>query len=125
MVGSGRSEPIHSTITDATNEGDGGIKGGTFLVARFDEQEWRHVSEFDRAPLLRGRGGAPDHVLVVDPQTGEGAIFGPGGVAPADLNKDRIWGCPLSSRSSLGSTRSLDDLGSLQRLVRLQAPSAY
>ena len=34
-------------------------------------------------------------MLVVDLETGEGAMFSPGGLAAADLQKHRIWVCPM------------------------------
>lgn len=70
---------------------------GKFMVARFDEDEWKHRSAVapHGATLLGGRGWTPAHVLVLDLQTGEGAIFLPGGLAKADLDKHRIWVCPL------------------------------
>jgi hypothetical protein len=46
-------------------------------------------------PLITGRGWSPEHLLIVDLQTGEGAIFRPGGLAGHDLNKHAIWVCPL------------------------------
>jgi hypothetical protein len=70
---------------------------GKFLVGEFDE-EWAHDSRVhpDRAPLLRSCGWwGPEHVWVLDLQTGEGAYFNPGGLAHADLTKHRIWVCPL------------------------------
>jgi len=45
--------------------------------------------------LLSTRGWSHDHVWVLDLETGEGACFRPGGLAHADLNKHRIWVCPL------------------------------
>jgi len=35
------------------------------------------------------------HVLVLDLQTGEGAILKPGGDPRADLKKHRVWVCPM------------------------------
>ena len=50
----------------------------------------------DRGGLLQARGWSPEHVLVLDLQTGEGAIFKPGGIARCDLSeKHEIWVCPM------------------------------
>lgn len=70
---------------------------GKFCVARFDEEEWArssavHVGEYS---LVAGRGWTPEHVLVLDLQTGEGAIFLPGGHARNDLEKHQVWVCPM------------------------------
>lgn len=85
---------MKTIFVEATN---GELNWGKFMVARFDAEEWSRTSIIDdaRAPLLRGRGWGPDHVLVVDLQTGEGAVFRPGGHAREDLKKHRIWVCPL------------------------------
>ena len=70
---------------------------GKFLVMKPDV-EWERRSEVDmlnNSPLLRQRGWGPDHVWVLDLETGEGGYFSPGGVARADLKKHQIWVCPL------------------------------
>jgi hypothetical protein len=36
-----------------------------------------------------------EYIFVLDLQTGEGAMFRHGGFARADLNKHKIWVCPL------------------------------
>lgn len=48
-------------------------------------------------PLLQQRGWSGQHLLVVDLETGEGAIFrvDPHASPPADLNKHRVWVCPM------------------------------
>lgn len=84
---------------------------GKFMVARFDAEEMKRPSVVEAeylaqhpeintlpgrsAPLLRGRW-QERNVLVYDIQTGEGARFSasPGGHG-ADLEKHRIWVCPL------------------------------
>jgi len=68
---------------------------GKFLVAQFDSTEWRRLSAVDGTSLLSNRGWTKDHVLVFDLQTGEGALFRHGGHARYDLEKHRIWVCPL------------------------------
>lgn len=81
-------------IIEVTN---GQANWGKFLVGKFDE-EWERTSEVDTGRhLLRaiGWGAGREHLLVLDLQTGEGAMFLPTGLASADLNKHRIWVCPL------------------------------
>lgn len=78
---------------EATN---GPCNWGKFMVARFTPEQWAARSFISAGEgLLRGRGWTPDHVLVLDLQTGEGAMLLPGGCAAADLHKRRIWVCPL------------------------------
>jgi len=78
-------------IIEATN---GPNNWGKFGVARFDE-EWSRISEVGSRNLLVSCGWTYQHLLVMDFQTGEGAIFKPGGYAKADLAKHKIWVCPL------------------------------
>lgn len=86
---------------EATN---GPRNWGKFMLARFSAEEWARRSQIlpmppaeviMGAPLLPQVGWSRDHLLVLDLQTGEGAIFRPGGCASADLAKHRIWVCPL------------------------------
>ena len=69
---------------------------GKFLVGVLDE-EWARESRISPGqPLLRACGWwGPERLWVLDLQTGEGAYFSPGGMARADLEKHRIWVCPL------------------------------
>jgi hypothetical protein len=83
---------VKTIFVEATN---GEMNWGKFMLARFDESEWGRRSAIDGSTLLHARGWSPRHVLVVDLQTGEGAIFFPGGLARTDLQKHRIWVCPL------------------------------
>jgi len=80
-------------IVEVTN----GFNWGKFMLARFDAQEWNRRSPVSESaqPLLREIGWSPAHLWVLDLQTGEGALFRPGGLARADLNKHKIWVCPL------------------------------
>jgi hypothetical protein len=83
---------------------DGG-NWGKFMVARFTPQEWNQRSALlaehrgtawnDTPSLLSTVGWGRQHVLVMDLQTGEGAVFRPGGHAGSDLNKHAVWVCPL------------------------------
>lgn len=75
---------------DATN-----FNWGKFLVGRFDS-EWFTPSEVSgSSSLLRAIGADPRSVMVFDLQTREGAMFKPGGCPVADLNKHKIWVCPM------------------------------
>jgi hypothetical protein len=70
---------------------------GKFLVG-VPDREWLRESRIDPGgdwPLLGRIGWTINHVWVLDLQTGEGAYFRPGGSAHADLEKHRIWVCPL------------------------------
>lgn len=81
-----------STIVELTDR----FNWGKFLVARFDEREWALRSRVDGRLLLSGQcGWTPKHLFVMDLQTGEGGMFLPGGLASADLDKHRIWVCPM------------------------------
>jgi hypothetical protein len=68
---------------------------GKFLVGVPDEEwGWRSAVDNDR-PLLRAIGWTPGFIWVHDLQTGEGCFVRPGGSAHADLQKHRVWVCPL------------------------------
>lgn len=67
---------------------------GKFLLIRFDH-EWEKTSAFTDRSLLREIGWHPENIIVFDLQTGEGARFRPGGLAAADLDKHKIWCCPM------------------------------
>lgn len=84
-------------IVEVTN---GPRNWGKFLVGCFDEAEWSRRSELpdvpaSNTPLLRQIGWTQHHLLVLDLQTGEGACFLPSGYAKVDLNKHRVWVCPM------------------------------
>lgn len=68
---------------------------GKFAVCRFNGDEWARRSKVVGASLLSTVGWGPEHYLILDLQTGEGAIFRPGGYVKADLDKHAIWVCPL------------------------------
>lgn len=73
-----------------------GFNWGKFMVMRLDEAEWKIESQIDPGrPLLRTIGYDPQNVWVLDLQTREAACFIPGGLASADLNKHKIWVCPM------------------------------
>lgn len=100
---------------DATN-----FNWGKFAVARFSTEEWSRPSALDKRLLLRSRGWTPDHLWVLDLQTGEGAIFRPGGMAAADLAKHKIWVCPMFEPFLMWLYKQdLSDLSKLPALVNV------
>jgi hypothetical protein len=82
---------MDAVFIEATNDNQ---NWGKFMVAAFTFAEWQ-VQSSVRGRMIADRGWEPCHRLVLDLQTGEGAIFRPGGLARADLMKHRIWVCPL------------------------------
>jgi hypothetical protein len=73
-----------------------GPNHGKFCVGRFDAADWAVRSIFDKnASLIRLCGWPPNFVWVFDLQTGEAAYVRPGGYARADLQKHRVWVCPM------------------------------
>jgi hypothetical protein len=100
---------------------------GKFCVARFTGEEWAHRSVIDTAvssPLLRqcGWGRRPEHIWVMDLQTGEAAYFRPGGSARADLNRHRVWVCVLFEEFlNWLYQQDLTDLSALPPVVELPA----
>lgn len=101
---------MKTKIIEATN-GDA-QNWGKFMLMRPDV-EWERGSAVSPArawtgtsaiyetpvgaeiPLLSQRGWDHEHVIVFDLETCEGAAFRPGGKASADLDKHRVWVCPL------------------------------
>lgn len=77
-------------------EAVGTLNWGKFMVGRFTEAEWRQRSEVDGQLLVR-RGWSRQHLLVLDLETGEGTILWPHetGMPSSDLNKHKIWVCPM------------------------------
>lgn len=87
---------MRTHIIEVTN---GERNWGKFLLGEFTT-EWDRRSTVDplsRSPLLGQIGWGRDtgHMLVLDLQTGEGAVFRIGGVASADLQKHKVWVCPM------------------------------
>lgn len=83
---------MRTKIVEVTN---GPRNWGKFLIGQFDT-EWTHKSVVSPSEfLLAGRGYSKNQILVLDLQTGEGAIFSPNGLAKADLDKHKIWVCPM------------------------------
>lgn len=119
---------MQTKIIEVTN---GPRNWGKFLVGQMDE-EWRHRSEVDpdsALKLLRQLGWTPEFLWVLDLQTGEGALFRPGGHAHADLQKHAIWVCPMYEPFLTWLYRQdLSDLDKLPSLVDFtveEAPPAY
>lgn len=70
---------------------------GKFLVMKFDT-EWEYrscMTPESKRPLLDACGWSRDHIWVLDLQTGEGVFVRLGGFAAADLNKHKVWVCPM------------------------------
>lgn len=84
---------METKIIEVTN---GPRNHGKMLVGRWD-WEWDRASIVSALPqpLLGQLGWSRRHIVVFDLQTGEGATFLPGGLAAADLEKHRVWVCPL------------------------------
>lgn len=91
---------MKTKIIEASNGRGNPANWGKFLVGRFDILEWSKRSVLPGnttrdVPLLVQLGHSRAHIFVMDLQTCEGAMFLPGGYARADLEKHRIWVCPL------------------------------
>lgn len=82
-------------IIEVTN---GERNWGKFMLGRPDA-EWNRLVRIAEDPvprtLLSTIGWTRHHLWVLDLQTGEGACFLPGGMPSADLNKHRVWVCPM------------------------------
>lgn len=104
---------------EVTNSGN----WGKFAVGRFGPPEWAWTSQVDtesKGPLLSHLGWAVSALWVLDLQTGEGALFTPPGSARADLNKHRIWVCPMFEPFlEWLYEQDLTDLSKLPALVEL------
>lgn len=112
-------------LIEATNIDAGGFNWGKFMLGRFDS-EWERRSMVGDRPLLPSIGWGAEHLLVMDLQTGEGAIFRPGGHAAADLNtKHQIWVCPLFEPFLTWLYKQdLADLTKLPDLVQIPDPTS-
>lgn len=119
---------MNTRFIEATSPGN----WGKFLLGRFTQAEWARSSlvagDADHA-LLRLRGWSPHHLLVVDLETGEGAMFAPSPSASptADLEKHAIWVCPLFEPFLTWLyQQDLRDLETLPDVVELpNAPFAF
>ena len=70
---------------------------GKFMVARFTDEEWAQKSAHPDSPgpLLRQLGWGRNQTVVFDLQACEGAMFCPPGAPVHDLEKHKIWVCPM------------------------------
>jgi hypothetical protein len=102
---------------------------GKFLLGRPDD-EWLRATAMNEpahpllavspVPLLSRCGWSTRHLWVLDLQTGEGAFFRPGGSAHADLEKHKIWVCPMFGPFlEWLYQQDLSDLAALPDLVEL------
>lgn len=82
---------MKTKIVEVTNNNQ---NWGKFLLGRFDS-EAQYRSKIGHSPLLRSRGWDDKHILILDLETGEGALLRPGGLVSADLDKHKIWVCPM------------------------------
>ena len=83
---------------EATQAVVGGGNWGKFGIARFTDAEWALRSAMpgaERSRVIAGRGWSRQAVWVMDLETGEAAMFWPGGNPRMDLQKKQIWVCPL------------------------------
>ncbi len=72
-----------------------GTLHGKFMIGVFGDDDHAEREAFSGALLLRNRGWSRDHFMLFDLQTGEGALFRPGGRARFDLHRTRICVCPV------------------------------
>jgi hypothetical protein len=95
------------------------------MVASFNV-EYAYRSKVTNLPLLRSIGWDSSHVIVFDLQTCEGASFRPGGNAHFDLEKHKIWVCPMFEPFLCWLYKQqLDDLSALPGCIDLvDAPFA-
>ncbi len=100
-------------------EAENGFNWGKFMLCRFTD-EWDLRSAVDNLSILRGRGWSSDHIFVMDLQTGEGAMFLPGGMASSDLEKHKVWVCPMFQPFlEWLYLQDLSDLAKLPAVVKL------
>lgn len=111
---------MKTVFVDATSRR---VNWGKFMVGVFDQEELARKSAVDGQGMVWGRGWGPGHVLVLDLQTGEGAIFKMGGLAKADLEKHNIWVCVIFE-AFLEWLYLQPDPMNLPPLVELEVPFA-
>jgi hypothetical protein len=83
---------VITKIIEATN---GPNNWGKFMVMQPTMERWHSSRVAPDMRVLRYCGWGPEHIIVFDLQTCEGAGFRPGGYARADLEKHKIWVCPM------------------------------
>jgi hypothetical protein len=116
---------MQTKFIETTNTDAGGMNWGKFMVARFTESEWERRSKVGGQIMLAERGWSKDNLLVLDLQTGEGAVFKPKGYAKGDLDKHALWVCPLFE-PFLGwlYEQDLTDIEKLPALVKIKNPES-
>lgn len=83
---------MKTKIIEVTNQWN----WGKFMVGIFTPDDFRVPSEIGQhASILRARGWDDEHFWLLDLETGEGACFRHGGMPHADLEKHKVWVCPL------------------------------
>jgi hypothetical protein len=83
---------METKFIEVTN---GNRNWGKFLLLRFDSEQ-EYVSAMDPPhKLLWAIGWNEKAIWVLDLATREGAAFVPSGFATADLDKHRVWVCPM------------------------------
>lgn len=71
---------------------------GKFAICKWELEEWSRMSVVDEETsvgLLHARGWSKHHIWVLDIQTGEGFCTTTDGSPTADLNKHKVWVCPM------------------------------
>jgi hypothetical protein len=92
---------------------------GKFMLMRFDT-EFEYVSTIGRSKLLRSIGWSSDQLWVLDLQTCEGVAIRPGGNAHYDLEKHKVWVCPMFEPFLVWLYKQdLKDLNELPAMVNL------
>lgn len=91
------------------------------MVGRFEPDELMRPTALTLGrALLPAIGWDNRHIIVFDLQTREGASFRPGGYPKADLDKHKIWVCPLFEPFLAWLyQQNLDDLDALPSYVDL------
>jgi hypothetical protein len=118
---------MKTKIIEVTNAPEG-INWGKFMVGRFEPEEQNYHSPIEHHAFLNARWG-PNHIWVLDLETGEGAFFAHGGCASYDLNsKHQVWVCPMFEPFlNWLYEQDITDLDALPAVVTLtekQAPSS-
>lgn len=126
---------MQTKIIEASN----GFNWGKFMLARPDA-EWAQTSHLHEvAPwpgheatlersLLETCGWGREHLWVLDLQTGEGAYLRPGPhrSAHADLDKHRVWVCPMFAPFLTWLyDQDLADLAALPDAVEVAGESSF
>lgn len=92
---------MRTHIIEATQKGTE-FNWGKFMLGEFDA-EWMRPSKLplpdemkSPVPLLLQRGWGPEHFVILDLETGEGAVFKHDHYLRMQLDtKHQIWVCPL------------------------------